>query len=209
MWIRLSLNSALGTGKTVMIVAIVLATASQLPDPEESMVDERPVMTPLAYRHFPSVEYALARDRAGSGRRAIRQVPSLVELLVHYFSLFKVTTGRPAFADELEASHLWPLVRANNPFYHHYNTQLPAEALKRSRRRIAANLCPRTMYLSSATLVVVPLTLLGQWKTEIDKHCHDCVRYLIVRHSMDLPDARKLASDYEVSGCMMALGLNT
>lgn len=192
-----------------MIIALVLATASQLPDPEESLVDERPVMTPLAYHHFPSVEYALARDRAGLDWRAIQQVPSLVELLVHHFSLFKVTTGHPGFADELEASHLWPFIRANKPFYHSYNTELTAEALKRSHRRVAFNLCPRTMYLSSATLVIVPLTLLGQWKTEIGKHCHDCVRYLIVRPSMDLPDARKLASDYEVSVCMMASGVNT
>ncbi|KAG8217792.1 hypothetical protein J3R82DRAFT_5955 [Butyriboletus roseoflavus] len=187
----------LGTGKTVMVIALVLASASQLPDPEESLVDERSVMTPLAYRHFPSAEYALARDRAGLGRRAIQRVPSLVELLVHHFSLAKVTTGRLTFADELEASHLWPFIRANRPFYHQYNTELATEALKRSRRRIP-NLSPRTMYLTSATLVIVPLTLLGQWKTEIDKHCHDCVRYLIVRPSMDLPDARRLASDYEL-----------
>ncbi|KAG9318758.1 P-loop containing nucleoside triphosphate hydrolase protein [Chiua virens] len=188
----------LGTGKTVMVIALVLATANQLADPEESMVDNRPVMTPLAYRKFPSQEYALARDRAGLGRKAVRQVPSLVELLVHHFSSFNSTTGRPAFTDELEASHLWPLIRANQPFYHHYNTDLALEVLKRSQRRNAPSLSPRTMYLSFATLVVVPLTLLGQWKTEIDKHCHDCVRYLLVRPSMELPHARKLASDYEL-----------
>ncbi|KAF8447641.1 P-loop containing nucleoside triphosphate hydrolase protein [Boletus edulis BED1] len=189
----------LGTGKTVMIIALVLATASQLADPEGSMVDHRPVMTPLAYLHFPSTEHALARDRAGLGQRVIQQVPSLVELLIHYFSSLKATTGRPAFADELKATHLWPVIQANKPFYHHYKGELLAEALKRSSRRAATNLCPRTMYPSTATLVVVPLALLDQWKTEIDKHCYDNVRYLIVRRSMDLPDAKKLASDYEVS----------
>ncbi|KAF8136675.1 hypothetical protein EV363DRAFT_1447032 [Boletus edulis] len=188
----------LGTGKTVMIIALVLATASQLADPEGSMVDHRPVMTPLAYLHFPSTEHALARDRAGLGQRVIQQVPSLVELLIHYFSSLKATTGRPAFADELKATHLWPVIQANKPFYHHYKGELLAEALKRSSRRAATNLCPRTMYPSTATLVVVPLALLDQWKTEIDKHCYDNVRYLIVRRSMDLPDARKLASDYEL-----------
>lgn len=182
-----------------MIIALILVTASHLADPEESMVDGRPVMTPLAYHHFPSTEHALARERAGLGRKAIQQVPSLTELLIHYFSSLKATTGRPAFANELEATHLWPFIRANKPFYHHYNDELSEEALKRSSRRGATNLCPRTIYLSSATLVIVPLNLLGQWKTEIDKHCHDYVRYLIVRPSMGLPDARKLASDYEVS----------
>lgn len=189
-----------------MIISLVLAAAGQLPDPEEFLVDERPVLTPLAYNHFPSPEYALARDRAGLGWKAIHQVPSLVELLVHYFSLLK---GRAGFADELEACHLWPFIQANTPFYHHYNTKLAVEVLKRTRRRNAPNLSPRTMYLSSATLVIVPLALLGQWKTEIDKHCHDDVRYLIVRPSkMDLPHARKLASDYEVCG-MMASSLDT
>lgn len=191
-----------------MIIALVLATASQLPDPEESKLDEnefkddeRPVMTPLAFRHFPSAVYALARKRAGLGRKGIQRVPTLVELLVHYFALSKATSGRLAFADELEASHLWPFIRANKAFYHVYDT-------KKSGSRTPLNPGPRTMYLSSATLVIVPLTLLGQWKTEIDKHCHDCVRYLIVRPSMALPDARKLASDYEVSRCR-ASGLNT
>lgn len=190
-----------------MIIALVLATASQLPDPEESLV-ERPVMTPLAYHHFPSKENALARDKAGLGGRAIQQVPSLVELLVHYFSSFKVTTGRPAFADELEASHMWPFIQANKPFYHHYDAKPDVEESERPRRQSVPKPYPRTMYLSSATLAIVPLALLGQWKTEIDKHCHDCVRYLIVRPSMDLPDARELALDYEVSRSMMTLGLN-
>jgi len=185
-----------------MIIALVLTTASQRADPEESVCG-RLAMTPLAYRHFPSTEYADARERAGLGRTAIQQVPSLVELLVHYFSSLNATTGRPAFTNELGATHLWPLVLANKSFYHHYDAEPVAEAQKRSSRQATPHPCPRTMYLSSATLVIVPLNLLGQWKTEIDKHCHDFVRCLILRPSMDLPDARKLASDYEVNGMMI------
>lgn len=177
-----------------MIIALVLATASQLADPEESMVDERPVMTPLAYFHFPTMEHALARERAGLVR-VIRRLPSLVELLVDYFSSWRASPAHPTFPDELRATHLWPLIRENKAFYHHYK---PVDTLRRSSRRDVPNLCPRTMYPSSATLVIVPLTLLGQWKNEIDKHCHDTVRYLVVRPSTNLPDARKLASDYEV-----------
>jgi hypothetical protein len=192
-----------------MIIALVLATASQLADPdsEVSTVGGRPVMTPLAYHHFPSKEHARARERAGLGRRAIQRLPSLTELLIHYFSSLKATTGRPAFANELEATHLWPFIRANKAFYHHYMVEPSdseeAQPERSSRRAATANPCPRTVYLSSATLVIVPLTLLGQWKTEIDKHCHDYVRYLVVRPSIELPDARKLASDYEVSRWLM------
>lgn len=190
-----------------MIIALVLATANELPQPEESPVDERPVLTPLAYNHFPSAEHALARDRAGFGWRIINQVPSLVEVLVHYFSLSRVTSDRLTYADELEASHLWPFIQANTPFYHHYDSELRVEELQRSRRRNAPNRFPRTVYLSSATLVIVPLALVGQWKTEIDKHCHDHVRYLIVRRSTVLPHANRLASDYEVCGCAITANL--
>lgn len=183
-----------------MIIALVLATASQLAEPAESLDDERPVMTPLAYHHFPSTEHALARERAGLGQKTIQRVPSLVELLIHHFSTSRITIGRPVFANELEATHLWPFIRANKAFYHQFKDELAADALKRSTRLAVPSPGPRTMYLSSATLVIVPLTLLGQWKTEIDKHCQDYIRYLIVRPAMALPDARKLASDYEVGG---------
>lgn len=192
-----------------MIISLVLVTAGQLPDPGELTADKpRPVLTPLAYNHFPSAEYVSARDEAGLTPATIQQVPSLVELLVHYFSSLKVTTGRPTSTNELEACHLWPLIRANTPFYHHHNTNSDGDKMKNPCRRNARKLPPRTMYLSSATLVIVPSALLGQWKTEIDKHCHDYVRYLIVGPSTSLPRARKLASDYEVCECMMVSGPN-
>lgn len=193
-----------------MIIALVLVTAAHLPDPEQSLNDKRSVMTPVAFHHFPSEEYASARERAGLGHKSIHQIPSLVELLIHYFSSFKTIAGRPTFSDELEATHLWPFIRANKAFYHFYHQYNEEGDSKRSSQRTAQTQSqnPRTLYLSSATLVIVPPTLLSHWKTEIDKHCHDFVRYLIVRPSKDLPDARKLASEFDVSGEMAARGRN-
>jgi hypothetical protein len=61
------------------------------------------------------------------------------------------------------------------------------------------------MYLTSATLVVVPPNLLAQWNSEILKHClgpeesEDALRFLIVNPKEELPAARLLASNYDVS----------
>ncbi|KAF9227568.1 hypothetical protein BS17DRAFT_693859 [Gyrodon lividus] len=190
----------LGTGKTVMILGLVLATIGQLPDPEESLVDNRPVFTPLGYQHFPSRECATARARASWTSKvstADRHVPSLVELLLHHVRVSRDVVNLREYEDELEASHLWPLMNGNTPFYHHYNVDLATQ--KRSRPRGAPDLGPRVIYLTPATLVVVPLALLGQWDREILKHCRSCVRCLIVHPSTNLPDARALASDYDVS----------
>ncbi|KAF8844559.1 hypothetical protein BDN67DRAFT_1000237 [Paxillus ammoniavirescens] len=189
----------LGSGKTVMVLGLVLATIGQLPDPEESLVDSRPVCTPLAFRYFPSHECATARVRAGWTSKvstADRRVPSLVELLLHHVRVSKEVVDLREYKDELESSHLWPLLNSNTPFYHHRNVELITQQKSRSRR--APKLGPRVIYLTSATLVVVPLALLGQWDREILKHCRSCVRCLIVRSSTNLPDARALASDYDL-----------
>jgi hypothetical protein len=54
------------------------------------------------------------------------------------------------------------------------------------------------MYLSTATLVVVPKHLVVQWQGEIMKHCKDeAVR--VLRVGREWPDVRTLASEYDVS----------
>ena len=39
-----------------MTLSLILSTLNQLSAPEESIVDDRSVMTPLSFRHFPSPE---------------------------------------------------------------------------------------------------------------------------------------------------------
>jgi hypothetical protein len=185
-----------------MVLGLVLATIGQLPDPEESLVDNRPVLTPLAYQYFALDECVTARARAGwkpKVSQAKRRVPSLVEILLHYVRVSRDVMDPREYEDK--ATHLWPLIQGNTPFYHHYNVELAAQMLKTSRSQRAPDLRPRVMYLTSATLVVVPLALLGQWDREILKHCRSRVRRLIVRPSTDLPGARELASEYDVSRC--------
>ncbi|KAI6166829.1 P-loop containing nucleoside triphosphate hydrolase protein [Pisolithus thermaeus] len=188
----------LGTGKTIMILALILSTAAQIPQPEESMVDSRPVLTPLAYQHFTLPECTTARTRAGRGPSDVYGIPSLVEILLHCISSRSQASSWCEYENSLESTNLWPLLRSNVPFYHHYDLNLAAEIFGSSRPRSQPELGPRVMYLSAATLIVVPLTLLGQWDREIQKHCHSKVRVFIVRQADVLPAARILATEYDL-----------
>ncbi|KAI6028583.1 SNF2 family N-terminal domain-containing protein [Pisolithus orientalis] len=188
----------LGTGKTIMILALILSTIGQLPQPEESMFDFRPVLTPLAYRHFALPDCVTARTRAGLEPSDVYNIPSLVDILLHYIRSRSQASSWCEYEDTLEGTSLWPLLHGNTPFYHHYDDNLTAEIFGSSRSRSQVELGPRVMYLSAATLVVVPLTLLGQWDREIQKHCHSNARVLIVRQSDVLPAARILATSYDL-----------
>lgn len=194
----------LGTGKTVMSLALILATFDQLPTPEESYLDPRPVLTPLALRHFPSRTYADAREKCAKRLPARKRmdaadtsrVPSLTEHLLHLCSTNPSDTGVREYEDVLKLSRLWKAYKANTPFYHHYEDE-PIETLRTSRKAHGDS-GPRTMFLSSATLVVVPPNLLNQWFNEINKHCDSTLRTYMVVDNKSLPSAKKLAF-YDVS----------
>ncbi|EGO21281.1 hypothetical protein SERLADRAFT_452413 [Serpula lacrymans var. lacrymans S7.9] len=189
----------LGTGKTVMILALILATLEQLPKPEESLLDSRPIMTPLAFRSFPFQEFSTSRKRMGIGHTYAtstqRGVPSLVEILLHHIRTSSESLKLREYQEDLEVRCLWDPMWANFPFYHHYDIESPF--LLRSRRRMP-KARPRLMYLTTATLLIVPPSLLGQWEREILKHCNIELRCLVVRRSSKLPDAKDLASNYDL-----------
>ena len=184
-----------------MILALVLATLDQLPSPEESILDTRPVMTPLAFRFFPSADFITARKRAiGRQNRNImppvHRVPSLVELLLHHLRVSPELLGARQYGEDLEDRHLLHLLQHNTPFYHHYDVELAEN--QRSRRK-PSHQGPRLVYLTTATLIVVPSSLVAQWNSEILKHCRSGLRVLVVKSKTKLPQARELASDYDAS----------
>lgn len=193
-----------------MTIALILATLNSLPAPEESILDERAVMTPFAFKHFPSETWLSARQRfsrQGLDRDLDKRpyVPSLVELLLHRSKTSPDTSvplDKEQFARRLELEDRITLVPGGAirqhivPFYHHY-TGDPTnhERLKRLKRN---DVGPKRMYLSSATLIVVPPNLLSQWDRELLKHCQYPLRLLILRTGISTPSVRVLASDYDV-----------
>ncbi|KAG6864745.1 hypothetical protein C0991_007420 [Blastosporella zonata] len=204
----------LGTGKTVMILGLILATINQLSAPEASIIDERPVMTPLSFRHFPSSECVSARKgflrrNKGAFPTEGSRVPSLVELLLHRRRTMPDinihNTDNPLGANREERRQHWIerleeipqgiLLPLNIPFYHH-NQGSPTIAERSPRSN--ANPGPRVVYLTSATLIIVPSNLLSQWDREIHKHCEYPLRTLILRSGTPMPNATSLASDYDI-----------
>ncbi|KAK7019510.1 helicase C-terminal domain-containing protein [Favolaschia claudopus] len=194
----------LGTGKTVMILGLILATIHQISEPEPSIIDPRPVLTPIALRHFPSDTFAAARQRF-PGRKSNHGVPKLVELLMHKMATSPVTfvpeSRAPRYAvvkeavDDLE--HYSGPRKHNLPFYLDYAGE-PIDNERINTRRVAAPDGPRMLYLTSATLVVVPANLLLQWTSECSLHCEDSLRICLLQKNDRIPPARELASQYDI-----------
>lgn len=199
-----------------MVLALVLATIDQLPKPEESIHDARPVMTPLAFRHFPHSQFETTRKHLSphhSQAHNGNSVPRLMEILLHYVRTSPDGLHLRQNVEWLQNRGLQSLINLNVPFY--LQSEEP-EALARPLRK-SADRGFRTMYLSSATLIVVPPNLLAQWNSEILKHClgldesDDALRFLVVNPKEELPMARLLASNYDVSTpsqCMISIPTN-
>ncbi|PSS35604.1 hypothetical protein PHLCEN_2v1427 [Hermanssonia centrifuga] len=180
----------------------------QLPAPEEAILDVRPVLTPLALKYFPSSDFAEARKRLAGGRgRSIKndqqhlqhpRIPSLTEYLMHH--MCTQPEGFTRHEDVFRARGLWQAFKSNIPFYFHYPETFSGNGGPRSSRKTNSNaLGPRKMFISAATLVVVPPNLFNQWTNEINKHCEDGLRiYPAQNLSIALPCAMELASSYDI-----------
>ena len=189
-----------------MVLALVLATIDQLSKPEESIHDARPVMTPLAFRHFPHPQFEAARKRLSrrSPRTAARDngaFPRLLELMLHYVRTSPDGLHLRQNVEWLQNRGVQSLIDLNVPFYLQCEDPVTLPRPRRNRAKLGF----RKMYLTSATLIVVPPNLLAQWSSEILKHClgpeesDDALRFLVVKPKDELPAARPLATDYDVS----------
>ncbi|KAF9817821.1 hypothetical protein IEO21_03163 [Rhodonia placenta] len=188
----------LGTGKTVIVLSLIVATLDQLPETKTSVPNICPPLTPLAFRHFPNVEFAAAREHFARGcstrvrleQQEPRQIASLVETLLHYCKVHPENLDIRSHIESLKRRLREPL-RLNVAYYYESMPELV-----RTRRNYT-DPGPRKMYLSPATLVVVPVNLFLQWRNEIMKHCHDTLRVLEVKTDTVLPGAVDLASNYD------------
>jgi hypothetical protein len=189
-----------------MVLSLVLATIDQLSKPKESIREARPVLTPLAFRHFPYYQFKAARKHLLPHQLYAPtpdgdSFPRLMEIALHVVRTSPDGLHLRQNVEWLQNRGLQTLIDFNIPFY--LQSQEPV-ALARPARK-GTNHGFRAMYLTSATLIVVPPNLLAQWKSEILKHClgleesDDALRFLVVSPKQELPAARVLASNYDVS----------
>lgn len=201
-----------------MVLGLICATSRQISSPEPSVVESRPVLTPLAFRHFPSDDYIAARQQLGvKYRNSIlgpqkERVPSLVELLVHRAReaprcdvpadmTSKAYERQQQIIDNILNSHMSKFIHDNVPFYHQWKMEPRPNSVR--SKRITPYPGPKALFLTSATLVVVPATLASQWDREIIKHCDDSLRVLSLRTTTPLPSVQSLATDYDVGSVML------
>ncbi|KAI9068581.1 hypothetical protein FKP32DRAFT_1587558 [Trametes sanguinea] len=192
----------LGTGKTIMILSLILATKDQISKPEEAWYEERLPLTPLAFRKFQTPSVKAVRDRlTGSKKKKADSpegFPSLVEILLHKCRVSPEGVGLQDLETQemLERHRLFKPWRANVPFYLQF--QPPSDDFLGRRARQQTAVGPRVMYLTTATLVIVPDNLRRQWANEILKHCTDILRVYLVDDKRELPDAPVLATDFDI-----------
>lgn len=186
-----------------MILSLILATINQLASPEEGIHEERTPMTPIAFRRFQTASVLSQRAKLSGVRKRKGPddsgFPSLAEIILHKCRVEPegIPWREPAEQERLERHRMWKPLMANVPFYLH--SPDPPEAAYGRRARQQETSGPKVMYLTTATLVIVPDNLRRQWANEILKHCTDLMRVLLVEDQRDLPDAPQLATYYDVS----------
>jgi SNF2-related domain len=197
-----------GTGKTLITLTLIAATLKQISAPEDSPVLQRPVMTPLSIRHFPSGEVAtspltLSCVNRQRNSQEIPRVPSLTELMLHrsrtapYCDIPKSHSSTQycrlvEFEGHVNNLPLGKLLHENCPFYFYY-----------SKKRE-----PRVMFLTSATLVIVPAKTMSHWVQENSKHCYPRLRVLELTEGTDAPSVKSLATDFDVGRIRFLLRWN-
>ncbi|KAI0707952.1 P-loop containing nucleoside triphosphate hydrolase protein [Earliella scabrosa] len=186
----------LGTGKTVMMLSLILATLDQLSSPEEAFHEQRTPMTPVALRHFQTPDAIAERSKLAKDK-VLRNtgIPSLVELMLHRCRVQPETLALRENQEQLKQQNLWRPLRANVPFY--LSTDPPKDVGYGAARGSSGS-APRVMYLTTATLVVVPDNLELQWHNEINKHTTGGILRVLTVQKKELPSAPKLATDYDV-----------
>jgi len=134
------LAETMGLGKTIICLAVILASKHHLPK------------IPAAYQPSPPI-----RNRVGS----------LAEMASSIMGRYSIPAK--AFLEESEGNgagdltNLKEILERNIPFY-----EIPPDVPRMNRNTMMP--ASRQLVLSSATIIVVPRNLLHQWQSEIHKH---------------------------------------
>ncbi|KAJ4004280.1 hypothetical protein NW752_011894 [Fusarium irregulare] len=155
------LAEEMGSGKTIICLALILATKDLPTQPPEHF---RAGDSPKRKRLAPLAEMAASC----ATRNSVPWKP--------YFDLCKAQSGYE-YTRCIEALE-------RNPGYHF----IPAPDVRRTGRRCTepTEMPKKRVYLSNGSIVVVPSNLLAQWRQEIRKHTEN-LKVLVVERDTQLP----------------------
>lgn len=215
----------MGVGKTTICLALILATVNHMPLPEQTSMAS--AVTSDMARDFPAQEYQgvdpshtneqrivkAAFGAPSPGERMSRKpkksahvpskatvpkqgrVPGSVSLVQIAAHRLRTTHACRADLREMLPVQLQPMLGPSSAPYFLQWPPAPSHVSRQSQGR-----APVRVYVSSATLILVPQALLVHWTEEIEKHCEkDALRILVVSTMREvLPRASILAQEYDV-----------
>ena len=165
------LAEEMGAGKTLICLALILATKNF------------PAETPEFYK--------------GTGHSTRPRVGSLVDMAaatVTRESVPWIPYFRPSEGSCVEYANCVEAIRRNPGYY-----LLQQAGPRRQSRRPVADDVPTKIYLSSCSLVIVPMNLAKQWVQEIKKHTNG-LKVLPLTGKATVPPALELA-EYDIVLC--------
>lgn len=182
----------MGVGKTLISLALILATLHQPCTMPDDLDNCSMVTTANAMRTYPfTAERDLRRSVNWEGLKLKR--PTLVRLCSNVLARHDHTAAQDLHTPTRESSRL-----SQTPFF--YYTP-PQEEYTRTRNatRPAPN-PPVKMFLSPATLIVVPAILMVQWRAEAEQHLDaGALKLLAISAKGDMPGIGVLIKQ-DVSG---------
>ncbi|WVO21450.1 uncharacterized protein IAS62_002759 [Cryptococcus decagattii] len=180
----------MGTGKTLMCLALITSTQHQPTLPPNNNIEISPVFTTTAERSYPFSSYSDLRALISFPySQTALAFPSLVELCCNVLSIHNPSAK--------QSCYLPPQIRSLLDRKTFYCMLPPDEDCSRTvrRRRILNKV--KKLYLAKGTLVVVPHILIAQWKMEIEKHIEEGVLKIFEVGSDELPSVEELL-DYDI-----------
>lgn len=221
------LCEGMGNGKTIESLALILSTLGMLPDLQDteqsslttSLVTSEVAMTfpddrfkgldpaeaffsqDLAAIPYTSRSGSINSDEAIASRTGSNvpdevELPKLVDLCAHAIRTSSIPIDYVSFLSrESVPPNIKNLLASKATPFIHLWPPLPTRT-----SRVPIPRTPLRIYLSPATLVVVPLTLVKQWRTQIVEHCEEgSLRVLALENASDqIPSARELAENWDL-----------
>ncbi|WVQ72084.1 hypothetical protein IAR50_001629 [Cryptococcus sp. DSM 104548] len=156
----------MGTGKTLMCLALIVTTRHQSTQPPSTEINITPPSTEVAERSYPFTAYSQLRGLTGLPSSKTNFVfPSLVDLCANVLSVHDPSSISSPYLPP----HLTALLK-RKVFYCRFPPQ--EEGARAAKKRAMSRNVEKT-YLAKGTLVVVPQILVPQWKGEIEKHVEE------------------------------------